>query len=143
MDAGIDLKPYFLSRDAVFAAKNEQIGKPASRAALRESLRMQALNFNDDESPEVDLAVDIYTDFRADILKMVEPRMLTVWVPLNRPWIIDAFIGMTRATPGRGTLQFGLEDVIRMVWEGGMVEYELLPGEGFRRVREEGSGQVQ
>ncbi len=139
----VDLKPYFRSRDAVYSALNQQIGKPASREALRESLRMQALNFSGGESAELDRAVDMYTDFRAEVLRLAEPRRLCVRLPLNRPMIIDAFIGMTGATPGRGTMQFGLEDIVRLHWEGGAVEYELLPGDEFRRVQEEGSSAIQ
>jgi len=131
----IDLKPYFLSRDAVYSATNEQIGQPESREALRMSLRMQALNFAGRASDELELAVDIVTSFRADVMKMVEPGVLTVHMPLSRPQLADAFIGMTRVSPGRGTLRFGVEDVVRLVWESGMAEYELLAEGGYKQSR--------
>ncbi len=130
----IDLKPYFLSRDAVYAARNQQIGRPADRQALRESLRMQAVNFHGEDGPELELAVDIYTDFRAEVLDYVEPGDLRVTVPLGRPVLIDAFIGMTRCTPGRGTLQFGASAEVAFGYEGGAALYRLLPAHGFRRL---------
>ena len=128
----LDLKPYFLSRDAVYAARNVQIGKSASREALREALEIQAVNFHGESCPELELAVDIFTDFRAGVLDMVEPRGLRLMVPLGRPRLVDAFIGMTRATPGKGTLVFGDDNSVRIEHEGGAAEYELLP-ETFRR----------
>jgi tRNA (adenine37-N6)-methyltransferase len=139
----IDLKPYFLSRDAVYAAKNEQIGQPANREALRAALRMQAVNFAGRPSDELELAVDIATAFRADIMEMVEPGILTVHVPISRPQLADAFTGMTRVSPGRGTLRFGTEDVVRLVWESGMVEYELLPEGGYKQRPSSGDSQAQ
>ncbi|MCP5110665.1 MAG: tRNA (N6-threonylcarbamoyladenosine(37)-N6)-methyltransferase TrmO, partial [bacterium] len=107
----IDLKPYFLSRDAIYSASNTQIGKPANRDALRESLRLQAENFHGAATADTELAVDLYTHFRADLLDMVEPSNLHVTVPLDRPQLVDAFIGMTRATVGRGTLDFGPAEI--------------------------------
>ncbi len=124
----LDLKPYFLSRDAVFSARNEQIGKPADPDTLRESLLLQAVNFHGETCPDLELAVDILTHFRADILGLVEPRGLRVTVPLDRPHLIDAFIGMTRATPGRGTLLFGPPDTVRLDHDAGAREYQLTPG---------------
>jgi len=129
----VDLKPYFLSRDAVYAARNEQIGRPEARELLRESLAMQAVNFHGESCPELELAVDIFTDFRAGVLDMMEPRELRLTLPLSRPRLVDAFIGMTRATPGKGTLRFGPENRVRIEYAGGAVDYELLPA-GFRRI---------
>ena len=129
----IDLKPYFLSRDAVYAAKNEQIGKPANREALKTSLRMQALNFAGQQSDDLESAVEIFTEFRAETLDMVEPANLTVHVPLSHPECADAFIGMARVSPGRGTLCYTAEKVVRLAWDGGVHEYELLPEGGWRR----------
>ena len=125
----VDLKPYFLSRDAVYAARNEQIGRPASRDALRESLLMQALNFAGDAAPDVELAVDLYTHFRADLLDFIEPRDLSITVPSTRAEMIDAFIGMTRCTPGRGSLRMAPEAVVRLEHDGGRAEYDIGAGE--------------
>ena len=121
----IDLKPYFLSRDAVYAARNEQIGKPDSREALRESLRMQAENFHGGTNAELELAVDLFTEFRAAVLGMVEPRGLRITVPADRPVLADAFIGMARCTPGRGTLLVGEPGRVRIEHDGGTVEYPV------------------
>jgi len=128
----IDLKPYFLSRDAVYSAVNRQIGKPANREALRESLEMQARNFCGDTNGELRLAVDLFTDFRADVLEMEEPRRLRITAPPGKPVMADAFIGMARVTLGRGTLRFGGENEVRIESEAGTVVYELSGG-GFRR----------
>lgn len=128
----IDLKPYFLSRDAVFAAANRQIGKPADEDALRESLALQAVNYCGGVSRELELAVEIFTGFRAGVLEMVEPRGLRVTVPLNRPLLVDAFIGMTRVRLGAGTLRFGRDNEVCLEYEGGAVVYDLLD-DGYRR----------
>ena len=130
----IDLKPYFLSRDAVYAARNAQIGRPADREALEASLRMQAVNFHGEDGPELELAVRIYTDFRADVLNYLEPEDLRVTAPLDRPVLIDAFIGMTRCTPGRGTLSFGASSEVVLAHRSGAARYRLLPEDRFRRL---------
>ncbi len=129
----VDLKPYFLSRDAVYAARNTQIGRPADREALQESLRMQAVNFHGEDGPDLELAVEIYTDFRAGVLDYVEPEDLRLTVPLERPVLIDAFIGMTRCTPGRGALQFGPPGEVRFEHRRGHAVYRLLANRSFRR----------
>lgn len=127
----IDLKPYFLSRDAVFSARNEQIGRPADRDALREALRMQAENFHGPSEPDLELAVEILTHLRADVLGMVEPVELRVTAPLDRPVLVDALAGMTRASLGRGTLAFGPPGTVRFEHAGGRVEYYLEDGGAF------------
>jgi len=128
----IDLKPYFLSRDAVFAAKNEQIGKPASREALRESLGMQAFNFHGEDHRDLELAADMFTEFRAGLLDYIEPAKLEIVVPLERPVLADAFMGMARVTPGRNTLRFGAGNTVKISSETASVEFELTEG-GYRR----------
>lgn len=129
----IDLKPYFLPRDAVFSAMNVQIGRPANREALREALLMQAVNFHGERCPELELAVDVFTDFRAGVLEMAEPRSLRVTVPMERPKLVDAFVGMTRATLGRGTLRFGPANRVRLQHDTSVVEYELAE-DSFARI---------
>jgi tRNA-Thr(GGU) m(6)t(6)A37 methyltransferase TsaA len=52
----IDLKPYFVSRDVTFSATNEQLGRPASREAMRESLLFQARNFHGEQCTQLALA---------------------------------------------------------------------------------------
>jgi tRNA-Thr(GGU) m(6)t(6)A37 methyltransferase TsaA len=53
----IDLKPYFVTRDLVFSAANAQIGRPASREALREALLMQGELYCGARTREVSVAV--------------------------------------------------------------------------------------
>jgi len=129
----IDLKPYFLSRDNVFSARNSQIGRPPAREVLRKALLLQAINYHGRTDREVELAVDLFTDFRADILDMVEPTNLWVTAPLDRPVLVDALIGMTRVSLGRGTLRFGPPRTVRFEYDAETVEYELTAS-GFRRV---------
>jgi tRNA-Thr(GGU) m(6)t(6)A37 methyltransferase TsaA len=127
----IDLKPYFASRDIVFSATNVQIGRPASPEALRESLLMQAVNFHGEVCADLELAVRMMTHFRAEILGMTEPEQLRITAPLGRPHLIDALMGMTRATPGRETLHLSGTDDVRLEHDNSVVEYELTP-EGYR-----------
>jgi len=130
----IDLKPYFVSRDAVFSARNAQIGQPADRDTLRESLLLQAADYHGSIDREVELAVDLFTDFRADVLNMMEPERLSVTAPLDRPTIIDALIGMTRVSLGGGTLRFGPPRTVRFGYSTNTVEYELTTSYTFRRL---------
>ncbi len=126
----VDLKPYFLTRDAVWSAVNEQIGRPASREALREALIMQAVNFHGERCADADLGVRLYEDFRAEALAFTDPRGVRVTAPAARPHLVDALMGMTRATPGRGTLVLGPED--RVSFESGGVarSYDISSAEG-------------
>jgi tRNA-Thr(GGU) m(6)t(6)A37 methyltransferase TsaA len=119
----VDLKPYFISRDLVFSATNVQIGRPASREAMRESLLQQALNFHGEICANLALGVRAVEHFRSEILQMVEPERWKVTVPLGRPCLIDAVMGMTRASPGRGSLFFGQTDSLRFEHEGSVYEY--------------------
>jgi len=126
----VDLKPYFVSRDAVYAARNEQIGRPAHRDALRESLQMQARNFHGELCAEACLAAELFTHFRSDLLQMEEPRDLVVTLPLERAHMVDAFVGMARVSPGRGTLRFGSSRQVRLACDRGVALYRLAE-EGF------------
>jgi tRNA-Thr(GGU) m(6)t(6)A37 methyltransferase TsaA len=110
----IDIKPYFSSRDIIFSASNVQIGRPSSREAMRDSLLRQALRFHGERCPDLALAARIVEHFRFEALRMNEPEEWRITVPLNRGCLIDAFIGITRATPGRGGLQFGVEDAVQI-----------------------------
>jgi len=102
--AVLDIKPYFVSRDCIFSATNIQIGKPASREAMRESLLMQAANFCGAANPDVALAVRILEHFRAVYWDLDEPELLAVIVPEGRPWVLNAVMGMTRLTTCSGRL---------------------------------------
>lgn len=121
----IDIKPYFVTRDAVFSAANVQIGKPVSREALRESLLLQAVNFHGEQCPDLDLAVSIYDHFRAEVLDYEDPSGVRITAPSDRPHIIDALMGMTRCTPGRGSLILSSESLIRFEWSGSVKTYDL------------------
>ncbi len=108
----IDLKPYFVTRDAAMAANNAPIGRPRTREALRDSLTLQAVNFHGENCADLALAVRVVEHFRATHFDLAEPETWNVTVPLARPCIVDAVIGMTRATPGRGNLAFTTADEI-------------------------------
>lgn len=119
----VDMKPYFATRDLILSARNAQIGFPASREALRDALLMQGEMFCGSRTPEVQRAAEILSEFRAEVLDFVDPEEWRITLPLSRPALIDAFIGMTRATPGRGSLRFHQADVVRIEHDGKFFEY--------------------
>jgi tRNA-Thr(GGU) m(6)t(6)A37 methyltransferase TsaA len=102
----IDIKPYFINRDLIFCASGRQVGKPRSREDLRQSLLVQAVQFHGECKPELELGVRIMEHYRAALHDMNDPGGYRVAAPLSRPVLIDALQGITRATPGRGTLTF-------------------------------------
>ncbi|MBL8177538.1 MAG: tRNA (N6-threonylcarbamoyladenosine(37)-N6)-methyltransferase TrmO [Bryobacterales bacterium] len=93
----IDVKPYFVSRDLIFAAHSRQVGRPRSREALRESLLLQALRFVPERHPDVALAVRILEHHRVQVTDWREPEQWALVLPGGRPLLVDAMIGMTRA----------------------------------------------
>ncbi len=117
----LDVKPYFVTRDAILAANNAPIGKPASRQALRESLILQAENFHGEMCAGLALGVRLVEHYRDRFCGLAEPDQWRIAAPLGRACFIDAIMGMTRATPGRGTLAVHDRDAVRI----GDVEYEL------------------
>ncbi len=119
----VDLKPYFGSRDTIFSATNTQIGRPASRAALQESLLRQATNFHGKLCVDLALAVRIVEHFWAEVLAMREPSGWKVTLPLGRPCMIDAVMGMTKTSPGCGTLLIDAADRVNFDSEGAVYEY--------------------
>lgn len=121
----VDLKPYFVSRDVIFSATNAQIGRPGSREDLEYSLRRQALSFHGESCADLDLAVEIVARFRSDVLGLNEPSQWKIAAPLARPCLIDAIMGMTRVSLGRGSLSFGSDDCVRFEHEGRLYEYNL------------------
>lgn len=102
----VDIKPYFINRDLIFSAGGRQVGKPRSREDLRESLLVQAVQFHGGRQPDLELGVRILEHYRATVHDMNDPGGYRVTAPLSRPVLIDALQGITRATPGRGTLAF-------------------------------------
>jgi len=119
----VDLKPYFGSRDIIFSATNVQIGRPGSRAAFQESLLRQATNFHGELCADLALAVRVVGHFQSEVLGMTEPPAWKVTVPLGRPCMIDAVMGMTKTSPGRGTLLIDAADRITFDHEGAVCEY--------------------
>jgi tRNA-Thr(GGU) m(6)t(6)A37 methyltransferase TsaA len=108
----VDLKPYFITRDLIFSANGQQVGKPRSREDLRQSLLVQAVNFHGSLQPEIALAVRIVEHYRLTIHGLNDPGCYRLSVPLQRPVLIDGLMGITRATPGRGNLAFVGKDVV-------------------------------
>ena len=102
----IDLKPYFVTRDCIFSARNAQIGRPASREALKEALLMQGEMYCGARTPEVEEAAEILSHFRAEVLGFEDPEDWRVTVPLDRPRLVDAVMSMTRGRLGSDWLCF-------------------------------------
>jgi tRNA-Thr(GGU) m(6)t(6)A37 methyltransferase TsaA len=125
----IDLKPYFVTRDAAMAANNAPIGRPRSREALLDSLTMQAVNFHGESCPDLGLAVRVVEHFRATRFDLAEPETWEVVAPLARPCVVDALMGMTRATPGRGNLAFTSAEEIVFRCGGETWAYPLAAGQ--------------
>jgi tRNA-Thr(GGU) m(6)t(6)A37 methyltransferase TsaA len=124
----VDIKPYFVSRDMIFSARNRQVGRPSSREAMRESLLMQAVNFHGELCAELARAVRLVERFRAEVLDMRDPERLKIAAPLTRGCLVDALMGMLRVSLGRGDLR--LENANRVVFEydGARIGYDLLDG---------------
>jgi tRNA-Thr(GGU) m(6)t(6)A37 methyltransferase TsaA len=123
----LDLKPYFVARDVIFAARNEQIGRPGSREALRESLLFQARHFHGEFCAGLALGVRLFEHFRADVMAMAEPRELRITAPVGTPCLLDAFMGMARVSPGRGTLRLGPAGSVRFETAAEVSDYALVP----------------
>lgn len=119
----VDLKPYFVTRDAILAANNAPIGLPSGRPALRMSLLMQAQNFHGESCPDLALAVRLVEHFRATACGLAEPERWSLEAPLGRPCLLDALMGMTRATPGRGNLRPAAAPAIAIADRGRVHEY--------------------
>lgn len=121
----VDIKPYFVNHDLIFSAVNAPIGRPSSREAMRESLRRQAERFHGEACPDLELAVTIVERFRAEVLELGEPETWQVTAPLDRPCLIDALMGMTRATLGRRTLRLTERDEVCFEHQGKSYRYVL------------------
>jgi len=123
--AVVDIKPYFATRDLIFSARNQQIGRPADIAALKDALRLQAIAFHGESCEDLERAVDILADFRGEALGFVDPVQLEATVPLASPHVADAVMGMTRCSPGRGTLRFWQEPAVELAASGVTRRYKL------------------
>lgn len=124
----IDLKPYFVTRDMIFGASGRQIGAPASREALRESLTAQAVAFHGRLAPAVALGVRIIEHFRLTHYALNDPPTWRVEAPLPEPVLVDALLGMTRTSPGRGNLLLHTEPVVRLNLAAEYRPAPVLPG---------------
>ncbi len=134
----IDLKPYFVTRDLAFTASNSRIGLPRGAEALRDSLVQQAVRFHGEECADLALAVRMVEDLRIRFHALGEPERWVVEVPLCRPCLIDAMMGMTRTSPGRNTLRFTEQDAAGFA-EGRYWPRPELPGD-FEAMLEAPSG---
>ena len=92
----IDLKPYLASRDMIYSARNEQVGKSPSKEAIRDALLMQAAQFSGAVDADAEFAAEVLAGFRAELLEFVDPPSWRIRVPRSRPGLIDAFLAMTR-----------------------------------------------
>ena len=128
----LDVKPYFTSRDCIFSARNQQLGRNANPEAVRESVLMQALAFCGDDSDDLRLAVEILTHFRSEVLEFRDPEEWNIVVPATRHQVCDALMGVTRAMPGRGEIRFHALESVLFEHAGSRYEYQLLPEGGFR-----------
>jgi tRNA-methyltransferase O len=126
--AVVDIKPYFASREMIFSARNDAVGKPLTREAMRESLLTQAVRFAGNLSTDVALAVRVLEHFRTEELDRGEPQAWQIAAPLVRPQMLDAFTGMTRVTLGRGNLR--LAEAHNIVELQGQTQYKLHPFPG-------------
>ena len=119
----LDIKPYFVTRDLIFSANGRQVGRPADRDALRESLLSQAVAFHGLIAPEVALGVRIIEHFRVVHHALGDPEAWHVEAPADRPVLLDALMGLTRATFGRSNLFLSDNGCVRL-----NLKAEYLPG---------------
>ena len=123
----VDVKPYFVTRDTIFSATNVQIGRSADRMALRESLLMQAAQFHGEICEELELAVGVVERFRAEVLDLNDPPEWRIATPAHRPHVIDAIMGMTRASLGRDSLRLHEPDCVIFTLGEQRYSYDLAP----------------
>jgi tRNA-Thr(GGU) m(6)t(6)A37 methyltransferase TsaA len=121
----VDLKPYFATRDMIFSARSCQVGKAAGVEAVRQSMMLQALQFSGEWSSDLDAAVRMLTHFRTEVLGYVDPPAWRVTAPLSRPKLIDALMGMTRVSLGRGSLVLHTAGSVILEAGGRTAEYPL------------------
>jgi tRNA-Thr(GGU) m(6)t(6)A37 methyltransferase TsaA len=124
----LDVKPYFVTRDMVFSASGRQIGAASSREALRDSLSVQAVQFHGAMTQCVAWAVRVVEHFRWSLHELNDPPCWKMTAPEHRPEVVDALMGMTRVSLGRGSLQLSGEDAIDFHGEARYECVEELPG---------------
>jgi tRNA-Thr(GGU) m(6)t(6)A37 methyltransferase TsaA len=122
----IDLKPYFITRDLIFSANGRQVGSPRSREDLRESLTAQAVQFHGRLTADLAVGIRVVEHYRFTFHEMNDVEHWSITAPLDRPEVVDALLGLTRATPGRGNLHFGSSNTVEI----NGAEYCLQPAAG-------------
>jgi tRNA-Thr(GGU) m(6)t(6)A37 methyltransferase TsaA len=120
----VDVKPYFRSRDAVYSARNLQIGRPRSPEAMLESLVYQAENFHGERCGGLALGARIVAHLRSTYFEYAEVTGIVARVPQASGCLIDVVMALTGATPGRATLQ--LHDSNSIVFESDQARYEYV-----------------
>jgi tRNA-Thr(GGU) m(6)t(6)A37 methyltransferase TsaA len=120
----VDIKPYFVTRDLIFSANGRQVGRNASREALRESLAAQAVAFHGRLTTDVALAVRIVEHYRLIRHQLNDPASWHIQAPAARPELLDSLTGITRVTLGRRTLVLAPAPEIVI---SGEAEYTPLP----------------
>lgn len=108
----VDLKPYFRGRDCIFSAHNERVGAPLDRQSIRDGLLIQTMQFLGSITPDAALAVRVIEHYRLSFHGGQEPELWRIAAPQGRPEMIDALMGMTRVSLGRGTLGLHAPDVV-------------------------------
>lgn len=114
----IDIKPYFVTRDVIFSANGRQVGRPSSRQALRESLTAQAVAFHGSLQADIALGVRIIEHYRLMHHALGDPESWRIEAPVDRPVLLDALMGLTRTTLGRGTLLLTAGTCVRVNLQG-------------------------
>lgn len=92
----VDIKPYLVTRDMIYSARNAQIGKAASMEAIRDALLMQAEMYCGEVTQDARFAAEHIARFRAEQLGLVDPKKWRFEVPRSRPGLVDAVLAMTR-----------------------------------------------
>ncbi|MCC6589649.1 MAG: tRNA (N6-threonylcarbamoyladenosine(37)-N6)-methyltransferase TrmO [Bryobacterales bacterium] len=101
----VDIKPYLVTRDMIYCARNYQIGKAASREAIRDALLMQAEMYCGEVTEDARFAAEHIARFRAEQLGFVDPKAWRFQVPRSRPGLVDAVLAMTRVRFGNGGIE--------------------------------------
>lgn len=101
----VDVKPYYVTRDMIYGARNAQVGRSANKEAIREALVMQGEMYCGAVTEDVALAAEVLAEFRAEQLGFVDPAGWRVRVPRGRPGLADALMGMTRVRFGDGGME--------------------------------------
>jgi tRNA-Thr(GGU) m(6)t(6)A37 methyltransferase TsaA len=121
----VDVKPYFVTRDLMFSAVSEEIGKPRDYQSMTDSLVLQAVRFHGEDCQELRRAVSIVARFRSEEFGLAEPEHWDVTAPAARPCMADALMGMTRVSLGRRTLRLAEEAAIEFRYRGRLFRYSV------------------